>query len=186
MANWCYFDVCLKGNFKDIADLFLKANYAEKKSHETKKWASFELFREFGFTEEEIDSPNFCFTGGNIIEISTPEFNGDEYYFYIRMELRWSPLIESFEKLREKYPDVTMLYFAEEPGFEIYINTDKSHEYFSTKYCVVDDGESHYFDDDRSLRDYIYNETGLWISDFNKLEDKHIVMNDLVIYRYSS
>ena len=49
----------------------------------------------------------------------------------------WGPNVEMWETiLKDHYPDVHLVYQADEPGCEIHINTDTKGEYFPDKYLL--------------------------------------------------
>ena len=53
----------------------------------------------------------------------------------IDMETAWAPLPEVYEKMAEKY-GLSYVYIAEECGSEVYVNTDTSGRFFSTRYVI--------------------------------------------------
>ena len=61
----------------------------------------------------------------------------NEYTFDISIESAWSPVIDRItEWVQSIYPNISVLGVCEEPGFEIYINTDEEGKYYQTRYKV--------------------------------------------------
>jgi hypothetical protein len=59
------------------------------------------------------------------------------YDFRIDQIDAWGPNVEMWETiLKDHYPDVHLVYQADEPGCEIHINTDTKGEYFPDKYLL--------------------------------------------------
>jgi hypothetical protein len=51
------------------------------------------------------------------------------------METAWNPLPEVYEKFAEKY-GLSFVYIADEPGCEIYVNTDIEGKFFTDRYIL--------------------------------------------------
>ena len=71
----------------------------------------------------------------------------NEYTFDISIESAWSPVISRItEWVQSIYPNVSVLGVCEEPGFEVYINTDEDGKYYQVRYKIwmgTKDGDSY-------------------------------------------
>jgi hypothetical protein len=61
------------------------------------------------------------------------ELNKD--HVRVDMDTAWSPLPEVWDMMSEKY-ELAYVYIAEEPGCEVYVNTDYTGRFFSTQYMM--------------------------------------------------
>lgn len=155
MPNWCMFDAAVYGSKKELEYLVKRLNDAIDIGNKTKQWHLYCLFEQHGWTKDEILSPHFPYIGGSIEGVSPIEKSGDDYYIRVAMETRWSPMINGFNKLLGRYLNLHAVYVAEEPGCEIYINTDTEGRFFNVKYCLDDyDFGMEYFEDDDELSSY--------------------------------
>ena len=123
----------------------------------------------------------------------------------IHMETAWAPLPEVWDLMAEKY-DLAYVYISEEPGCEVYVNTDGAGRFFSTRYMmnyfVVDDlcldagtmaeygerlrefsGETHYFDSWEDVAD-AFEVFGFGAADLDELNER-LAMLWLRVYEYS-
>jgi hypothetical protein len=134
--------------------------------------------------------------------------NCELYSDYVRidMETAWSPLPEVYDLLAKKY-NLSYVYISEEPGSEIYINTDVNARFFSTRYLLdyfeVEDlgldeamlaeygtrlkalaENTHYYDTfDEVMEDF--KDFGFHASTLDKL-NKCLELFNLEIYEYST
>ena len=56
-------------------------------------------------------------------------------YVHVDMETAWAPLPEVYSIMAKKY-NLSYVYIAEEPGSEIYVNTDSEGRFFATRYMI--------------------------------------------------
>ena len=72
----------------------------------------------------------------------------DTYNFTISIESAWSPVISKIEDIIYKLYDGKLwcVGTAEEPGFDIYINTDDTGEFYETRYRLVRYKDNNYHD----------------------------------------
>ena len=93
----------------------------------------------------------------------------------------WNPATELFDTIIDKhYLDnrynrlIDFVYTAEEPGFNIYINTDTEGRFFSDRFyvdsCVNDVYESNYLENEQDVIDWL-KETFKEIPDFTTLKE---------------
>lgn len=84
-------------------------------------------------------------------------------------ETAWQPMIESFQRLvDEKYPGLKLVCCAEEPGCEIYINTDTAGYRFLDKYVIATDEDNYYCETDEELLRYLEELTGKRFKDVSE------------------
>ena len=81
----------------------------------------------------------------------------DSRQFYIDQEDAWLPKITVWQEiLKKNYPEINLVFRAEEPGCEIFINSDIEGDYISEEYyldyCLPDtDYVTEFFNDKSSL-----------------------------------
>ena len=116
------------------------------------------------------------------------EYEPENNFFTMDSETAWAPMDILWEEVIAQYKGVSFVYFAEEPGNEIYINTDADGTYFSEKYLVEICGDApipeswfvgqdrpesldirEYFDDVDDLMDYFAGITGKSFSAIGEL-----------------
>ena len=135
MPNWCsttyaFYNASISDDedftrFKNEMSAFLKESLNTKS--DTDRWLG-TLAKHFGFDTE-------TFPYGLRGWITYYENCGD--HFKIWVEDAWCYHNGVFELILEKYfPDVAYVLCAEEPGCEVYVNTDIDHDYLVDKYCV--------------------------------------------------
>lgn len=138
MANYCYNDITICAKEENLVDLeFLHTNLAylfEKN----------ERYCNDIFTEllESFDKQPIQFDGRDNVNwyMDTIECNENgTYNFTISIESAWSPIISKIENIiYELYENkLWCVGTAEEPGFDIYINTDETGEFYETRYRLV-------------------------------------------------
>lgn len=138
MANYCYNDITICAKEENLVDLeFLHTNLAylfEKN----------ERYCNDIFTEllESFDKQPIQFDGRDNVNwyMDTIECNENgTYNFTISIESAWSPIISKIENIiYELYENkLWCIGTAEEPGFDIYINTDETGEFYETRYRLV-------------------------------------------------
>jgi len=196
MPNWCSFDACVYGNKREVEAFRNCCLQAIESSKQTKNWNTFELCIHHGLTPEEIRSSSFSYVGGEIDEVQEIGEDGDDSYVMINMTTRWSPMIDGFNSLLSRfYTSLKAVYFAEEPGMCIYINTDKEGRFFNVRYVIEDyDFGGEWFDSASELKDYVkskynYDLTDEEISKADKqldVEVKYEKGKSFLIYAYRS
>lgn len=163
MANYAYNSITfiVPAEEKDIIDLEFLAtniNYLFGKSTQVNEitQAISEAYEKPIYNFDRRD--NFCWIDDDGISYNE-DYN--EYTFDISIESAWSPVIDRItEWIQSIYPNVSVLGMCEEPGFEIYINTDTEGKYYQTRYRLwlnVEDGDikDYYCDNIEELVDYL-------------------------------
>lgn len=141
MPNWCsttyaFYNTDKKSDknfikFKNEMKEFLDKNVYT--NSDTDRWLG-TLAKHFGF-----DTDNFPY--GLRGWIDGYEDNGDHLKIWV--EDAWCYHNGIFEMILNKYfPNVAYVLCAEEPGCEIYVNTDIDHTYLIDKYYVIIEDES--------------------------------------------
>ena len=141
MPNWCsttyaFYNADMNSDenfikFKNEMKRFLDKNLNTKT--DTDRWLG-TLAKHFGF------DPN-AFPFGLRGWIEQYEDNGD--HFKIWVEDAWCYHNGVFEVILEDFfPNVAYVLCAEEPGCEVYVNTDTDHIYLTDKYYVIIEDEN--------------------------------------------
>lgn len=87
-------------------------------------------------------------TIGGIEDCRVSEKNGHEY-FQLDYDSRWSPVNEEIdEMLRKHFPTIEEVTIAEEPGCDIYMNTDDEGIFFPERYDLDASVKNRYTNDD--------------------------------------
>lgn len=139
MANYAYNSITfvVPAEEKDIIDLEFLAtniNYLFNKDTQVNEitQAISEAYEKPIYNFDRRD--NFCWIDEDGISYNE-DYN--EYTFDISIESAWSPVIDRItEWVQSIYPGVSVLGVCEEPGFEIYINTDTEGRYYQIRYKV--------------------------------------------------
>ena len=146
MANYCYNDITICAKKENLVDLeFLHTNLcylleSDRNCHNV-----------FNALLESYEKDEVLFDGRDSVEWFMDEIdcNGnDTYNFTISIESAWSPVISKIEDIVYKLYDGKLwcVGTAEEPGFDIYINTDETGEFYETRYRLVLYTDNNYHD----------------------------------------
>lgn len=138
MANYCYNDITICAKEENLVDLeFLHTNlvYLFEKNERYCDDIFTELLTSFDKDKIEFDSRDNVNWYMYTIECNE---NGT-YNFTISIESAWVPVISKIEKvIYELYGNnIWCVATAEEPGCDIYINTDETGEFYETRYRLV-------------------------------------------------
>lgn len=120
MPNWCNTEVIFEG--ENAFKLYKDWEKAEEASTINKFWLG-NLFNYKKITRIPIRR----------IYINDIEYNEKTKTTIIRTEEEWEPAIEVYKKIAEIY-NLKFYLLAEEPGGEIFVNTDTEGKYFTEKY----------------------------------------------------
>lgn len=159
MANYCYNTIDFIATEDHLLDLeFLHTNimsaYLDKDNHYSCNYILGAISKQYGSKEYKFD-------GRDNISWISDEISYDSiyetYYFTIDIESAWSPVLGRIEIWIDSInPNIWTVGIAEEPGFEIYINTDVVGNYYSIRYIYYDDkNEVYIYQDD--LEDLVEN-----------------------------
>lgn len=160
MANICSNTTAVYGPKEDVERFLSDVKAACEKS---KNRSFYEVFQTLGFPEEELE--NKVFVNGGYFQEGFELEKKDEDCWFVKFsyDTRWSPAYEAFDELLKRlYPNLKEVTIAEEPGCEIFINTDDEALFFDTQYDL--DGaacgkythdEDSYFADEESALGYL-------------------------------
>lgn len=174
MPNWCYTNIVIEGDKKDVETL----NDAMEKLENMNQ-----PFEPNGFGKTWLGNLVVYF-GGDWNKIRCRgewmDRDFDNGCLSFNADHAWAPPIETLEFLKEKFPSFKIYWQSEEPGMCEYWTNDANHVYFHDKFylemCTVDDHYYHeYFEDEESLVDYVNKHLGLNISsakDLAEVSDK--------------
>lgn len=146
MANYCYNDITICAKEENLTDLeFLHTNLCYLLESDRNCYSVFNTLL-YSYEKDEVP-----FDGRDSVEWFMDEIdcNGnDTYNFTISIESAWSPVISKIEDIVYKLYDGKLwcVGTAEEPGFDIYINTDETGEFYKTRYRLVLYKDNNYHD----------------------------------------
>ena len=128
MANYCSNCIAFYGNDYDKLE-----NFRMLMAGKCKYIHDFVM--KCGYTEVEAME----FTDGRDTFVEVPDDVAKDdisYYFIIQTETAWNTHVEVFSKIiQERFDNqISMVHCSEEPGCEIYINTDTEGRFFSDQY----------------------------------------------------
>ena len=140
MANWCETTYVFEGTREDIFrfqnDLkkYTSLSFARFVSRSAGSAWEGNIAYWFGFDPE-------AFPCRGIIETIYEIQKGDEFdWFCVDCSDAWGPNYELFDAIIDKcFPAITYEMMAEEPGGEVFINTDTEGKYFPFHYRIVID-----------------------------------------------
>lgn len=182
MANYCYNDITICAKEENLVDLeFLHTNLcylleSDRNCHNV-----------FNALLESYEKDEVPFDGRDSVDWFMDEIdcNGnDTYNFTISIESAWSPVISKIEDIVYKLYDGKLwcVGTAEEPGFDIYINTDETGEFYETRYRLV-------LYKDNNYHDWYLDDIPDLINHVNKIYDKNnygeIMDTSLDVYEVS-
>ena len=117
------------------------------------------------------------------------DYDPDSNFFTLETETAWSPTTELWEAVIALYDGVSFVFIAEEPGSQIYTNTDIKGTYFCDRYLLEIYGDipipagwfpggdkpdcldiREYFDCFDTLRDYCADFTGKELSALEEMQ----------------
>ena len=180
MANDCTFDAVVRGPKEEIDIFYKRCLKAQENGKKTHSWWTYEVLKEHGYSTYAIEH-KIGFIGGHLDNLGEPIKDGDEYFLTINMTTRWSPMITAFDRMLGNYTTLKAVYFAEEPGMGVYVNTDKSGRDFRVEYCIEDYDEdgcgSEYFGSDEELIKFIKDVYGKDIKSIPPDDDAEIRIN---------
>lgn len=146
MANYCYNDITICAKGENLVDLeFLHTNLVYLLESDRNCNTVFNTLLK-SYEKEEVPFDGRDSVGWFMDEI---DCNGnDTYNFTISIESAWSPVISKIEDIVYKLYDGKLwcVGTAEEPGFDIYINTDDTGEFYETRYRLVLYKDNNYHD----------------------------------------
>lgn len=142
MANYAYNTIEFIAKEDNLLDLeFLHSNimtaYLDKNIHHNCNTIFGEISRQF-------ETQEYKFDGRDHISWMSDEISYDSmhkfYSFTVDFESAWRPLLGRVQIwVNSINPNTWTVGIAEEPGFEIYENTDTLGIYFGTRYTYYDD-----------------------------------------------
>lgn len=166
MANYCYNDITICAKEENLIDLqFLHTNLTYLLESDRNCNDVFNTLLK-SYEKEEVP-----FDGRDRVEWFMDEIdcNGNgTYNFTISIESAWSPIISKIEDIVYKLYDGKLwcVGTAEEPGFDIYINTDETGEFYETRYRLV-------FYKDNNYHDWYLDNIPDLINHINKIYDEY-------------
>lgn len=165
MANICDTTIQFGGDDDSLVDLFTKlVNLSAKEIYDLKN-----IVDAFGVTPDDAEEA----IRGHIEDI-------DEHAYRLYQSDRWTPHIEVWTAICKQYYNdkIWFVYKAEEPGSDIYINTDTNGLYFPEKYVcdysTNDNGDVRYFENEEEIIDWLKFEFGLEVSDISEAEEEFV------------
>ena len=166
MANCCLNTIRIEGPEADLLLLKQRIN-AVRKEKNKKGWDLYRLLLRLGVQEETAAAAD-CrddFTGGD----ATIE----DGVLHLDTESAWSFADEGWELLRTMFPEIDVYYLAEEPANGVFVTNDIARKYFKSIYYLdfSEDGEesqTEYFDDEKSLVDYVRDNFDNSVSTFRQ------------------
>ena len=190
MPNWCDNSVVVYGNEEEVKYFYNLMKQVQENVKVSKHWWTYEMLIAHGYKQDEILQGPF-YVGGSLDCVDDIDNDGKDFYIRFYLTTRWSPFIPGLKKLMQHYLSLKFVCVAEEPGCEIYINTDIEGKFFDDRYCLYDDEEgTEYFDSDSELFDYVKDKYGYEISAVSELhDDDSIVLKDdreIFIHRFVS
>ena len=132
MANYCMNDIVFYStNREQIVNLFeqVKSTLNSFKCDTT-------LFKLLQCLEDQSPLDTIKDKRNFIIDCSELQQADDEYFFHMYTEAAWVPHIEDIDLLlsADAFSEIQYVYTAEEPGMEIYVNSDVEHKFLDNKY----------------------------------------------------
>ena len=165
MPNWCSTDYTIFGSEEkvrkahDVVQEALQTVYVDA----DKGWLG-NLLYYFGDYEE---GTTYC--RGFVQDVGDVVADGNESSFSIAVEDAWGPHEYPIENLCRKF-GLQYVYCAEEPGCDVFVNTDISGKYYPQQYVLDDFNEYYeYFDTEKELLDFVRKTFGRSFESFEEV-----------------
>lgn len=134
MPNWCTTSYVFRGNENEIKDLYDKLKSFTSKERIPNDFGNFwlgNIVDGFGLDYNEIPCR------GRIDYFPESEEDVNQGRLELSTETAWRPMTEMWDKIIEKYyPSITYVLIAEEPGSNLYVNTDIEGYDFTERFSV--------------------------------------------------
>lgn len=145
MPNWCSNRFIIFGNKDEVLKCYLNwCSYLSEKppfkpieNSWKNNWIG-NLFRGEGWSEEEIHTGAVqCRGGVEYLELQGDDEDGEDMRICLDTETAWNPNYDDMiELIGRNYNSLDLVMVSEEPGCEIYINTDTDGKFFTDKYMI--------------------------------------------------
>lgn len=148
MANMCCDNLHFVGNKEDIKKLhdeFVKLNKSSDSN-----WVGYMIEAAGKDPDDYEDIRAFLSYVSDV-----KKEDEDNFVLDVDLESKWVPAYDFFKFLNEEYKDVLLLWYAEEPGCEIYETNDSDKEYFKSEYVVDSDEQCEYADNLQEAKEII-------------------------------
>ena len=129
MPNWCYTNYMFTGDEGEIKQFSERIAHAMVVNRVPNDWGRTflgNILEEFGTSYDAVRCR------GCIMDI----MEHDKKTLEIMTETAWVPMSEVWDVILVNYKSISYVMMAEEPGCDLFINTDTSGVYYSTKYRV--------------------------------------------------
>lgn len=168
MANWATVQYVIEGSKEDL----FKIDDAIGIDLEKDVWEG-NVLTSLGMSQEEVN--DYSLRG--FIQDS---FQEHETVLKIYAEEAWN-LTEFKDCLKKLFPNITIYWYIEEPGYEIYETNDIEGKYFSDRFILfAETNDPEYFESEDRLFEYLKKESG--INDYFELDDYNARF-DTPVYR---
>lgn len=156
MPNWCYTQIAFYGPYvneleKFRSDIKTAIDFLPIVGSEARNWQG-RVARYYNSTA--AGERGFL----NDISLVYSEDIADDTmsYFILDQEDAWAPHTDMWSELLDELGyDINFVYRAEEPGDDIYINTDYEGNFFPDRYIVDTPDETEYFITEEELLGYL-------------------------------
>lgn len=151
MPNWCSNSMYVWGDRQQVYKFYMDVttalsdhpNFEPEENDWSRNWIA-NIFFQAGYTYDEIKSRNFL-VRGSIDYVALVTDNMDDLGVRFDEETAWGPNDDAIETLLdEKYPGLQFVFIAEEPGCEVYCNSDSEGRMFLERWAAewtVDGGD---------------------------------------------
>ena len=183
MPNWCYDQVVFEGDVNSLINLQKDLSKALATIEEGEScWIGrLLMYKGMKYEDITIGCRSFIDTFSSLEEIKTSK------HFHLYTESAWSPVTEMYDWIAETY-DLDYVLWAEEPGMDIYINTDVEGKHFPERYYVsCDDGlDECYFPTLKEVVEALKDELNLPATYKMTLEELNELDDDVFIYEFET
>lgn len=187
MPNWCFTSYCCYGNKGELVKLKEKFDHLNSLPEPYtpngfgKLWCGC-LVSLLGGDWNEV----YC--RGELSE--PPTFEGTTLCFSVMSA--WSELGEWRKFIKSKYPNIRIVYSAEESGNVYYVTNDVEGDYFPERYILDFSDGIEYFNSLEAAAEYVKNLTGKDVKTeedietaLNEQEEKEMENNDDAFYSFN-
>jgi hypothetical protein len=173
VPNWCFTDYTIFGseeNVRKAHDVVQEALHTVYVENADRGWLG-NLLCYFGEYKEYEDLTDRLKYGcrGFVQDVGDIVADGNESSFSIAVEDAWGPHEYPIENLCRKF-GLQYVYCAEEPGCDVFVNTDISGKYYPQQYVLDDFNEYYeYFDTEKELLNFVKEAFGRNFDSFEEV-----------------
>lgn len=177
MPNWCTTKYVIEGPKKDISLIEKAIEKHDTKENSSESWEG-NILIALG-----IDPTKYEYMRGFIEEPAEVSESNTEDFAVLEVWATEAWGVTDFnEALKEKFPDIHVFYYGEEPGMEIYCTNDAEGKYFPDRYyvdaCIDNEYFAEFFITEKEALEYVSDITKGKVKTNEEIDDYNTNCNE--------